>query len=492
MVQGGPILNDPTAAPIPNGDRLFRNQRDGTFRDVTDVSKLSTFARDYGMGVTVGDYDGDGRPDLFVSRLRSYALYGNNGDGTFRDDTARAGLAGRRDYPSSAAFADLDGDGDLDLYVCHYMIWDDAHPVVCPDDKGGYLSCDPSKVERAPDHVFRNDGGRFVDVTKEAGFTDPDGRGLGVVASDLDGDGKIDLYVANDGTANYLFRNLGGFKFEEIGHAAGVAAGPEGGYQASMGIALGDFDGDGLPDLAVTNFYAESSTLYRNLGDGLFRDQTSASGLGAATRYLLGFGTAFADVDHDGRPDLLTVNGHVNDTRPSYPYAMPSQLLLNRPGDRFVDASSRAGAPWGVARVGRGLAVADLDNDGRLDALVLSQNDPLAYFHNHGPSSTAPGRSLTLWLEGAPPGSNRDAIGARVEIVAAGRPQVAWRLGGGSYQSAGDPRLHFGLGTATTVDTIDVRWPSGRVEHFGPFPAGEGLRLREGSTPAPLPGFTRP
>jgi hypothetical protein len=492
VVQGGPIVAGPDTPAPANGDRLFRNRGDGSFEDVSERAGLHRFSRDYGLGVAVGDYDGDGRPDVFVSRLRSYALYRNNGDGTFADVTERTGLSGRRDNPTSAAFADLDGDGDLDLYVCHYMIWDEADPRLCQDDKGHYFSCDPSKVDPAPDHVFRNDGGRFVDVTKAAGFTDPDGRGLGVVATDLDGDGKVDLYVANDGTANYLFRNLGGFRFEEVGQTAGVAAGPEGGYQASMGVALGDSNGDGLPDLVVTNFYGESSTLYTNLGDGLFRDQTAPSGLGAATRYLLGFGTAFADMDHDGRPDLVTVNGHVNDARPNYPYAMPSQLLLNRPGNRFVDASDRAGDVWRVERLGRGLAVADLDNDGRLDALVLGQNDPLAYFHNRGPSSIEPGRSLTLWLEGAAPGSNRDAVGARVEVVADGRRQVGWRFGGGSYQSAGDPRLHFGLGAAATVESVSVRWPSGRVDRFGPFPAGTGWRFREGSHDvAPLPGFAR-
>jgi enediyne biosynthesis protein E4 len=482
-VQGGPLADD---APR-EGDRLFRNNGDGTFRDATAAAGLASLSRGYGLGVAVGDVDNDGRPDLFVTRLRSYALYRNRGDGTFEDATARAGLAGVRDYPSSAAFADLDGDGDLDLYACHYMVYDPDHPVVCQDGRGEPFYCDPSKVVAAPDHLFRNDGGRFVDVTARAGIVDRDGRGLGVVAADLDGDGKLDLYVANDGTANFLFRNRGGLRFEEVGLAAGVAAGAEGGFQASMGVACGDQDGDGRPDLAVTNFYGESSTLYRNLGGGLFADHTAPSGLGLATRYLLGFGTAFLDYDDDGHLDLVTANGHVNDNRPFYPYAMPAQLLAGGPDGRLTDVSARAGPPWDVPRVGRGLATADLDNDGRLDVLILSQNEPLAYLRNR----TAGGHRLTLRLEGT--ASNRDAVGAVVTVVADGRRRTCWRFGGGSYQSAGDPRLHVGLGPSARAESVEVRWPSGRVDRFGGLAADAGYLLREGdAAPRPLPGFRAP
>ena len=229
-------------------------------------------------------------------------------------------------------------------------------PAFAKSDKGDYFYCDPSRVEPATDHLFRNDGGRFVDVTAEAGIVDADGRGLGVVAVDIDGDDRIDLYVANDGTANFLFRNLGGFRFEEVGHAAGVAASGDGGYQASMGVACGDLDGDGRPDLLVTNFYGEASTLYQNLGGGLFSDRTAESGLGIATRYLLGFGTAFLDFDNDGRLDLITANGHVNDNRPFYPYAMPAQLLPAPPGAASTTSLPGRAPPWSVPRVGRGLA----------------------------------------------------------------------------------------------------------------------------------------
>jgi enediyne biosynthesis protein E4 len=471
------------------GDRLFRNRGDGTFNDVTEVSGIAAIAwgRDYGLGVSVADYDNDGHPDLFVTRVRNYSLYHNHGDGTFEDVTSRAGLAGTRDTPTSTAFADLDNDGDLDLYVCHYMIWNPANPLTCQNAKGEYFYCDPRKAEPAPDHVFRNDGGRFVDITTSAGFAEANGRGLGVVAAHLDDDHRIDLYVANDGTANYLFRNRGNFQFEEVGHETGVAGNAEGGYRAGMGVACGDLDGDGQPELMVTNFYGEGATLYRNLGHGLFADYSAASGIGLATRHLLGFGIAFVDADNDGRLDVIMTNGHVNDHRPLYGYAMPSRLYTGRPNGRLVDISQQAGQPWEVPRVGRGLAAGDLDNDGRCDALIVAQDRPLAYFHNR---TRQAGHFVTLQLEGTT--SNRDGVGAVVTVTAGGRRQVAQCLGGGSYLSANDRRLHFGLHKSDRVEDVEVRWPSGRVDHWKSLLAGTGYLLREGdSKPRPLVGFAR-
>jgi hypothetical protein len=488
VVQGGPFpprAGSAAAATLP-GDRLFANRGDGTFRDVTAASGIAGFPPGYGHGVTVGDYDNDGDPDLFLTRWRSYVLYRNNGTGTFTDVTVAAGLGGDRGWPTSAAFADLDNDGDLDLYVCHYLLFAPEHPLLCPDEKGGYRYCEPSKFPAEHDHLFRNDHGRFVDVTAEAGIVDPIGRGLGVVAADLDDDGRIDLFVANDGMGNYLFRNLGGLRFEEVSHFAGVAGNAGGGYQASMGIACGDLDGDSRPDLVVTNFFNESSTLYQNLGRCLFGDRTAASGLGPVTRYYLGFGTAFLDYNNDGRLDLLTANGNVNDERPYNFYAMPAQLLAGREGGRLRDISAGCGPPWGVLRIGRGLAAGDLDNDGRVDAVILSQNEPLAYFHNRAPG----GHFVTLRVEGTV--SNRDGVGAVVVVTCGGRRQVAQRFGGGSYQSACDLRLHFGLGPATRVETLEVRWPSGRTDRFRDLAVDRGYLLREGdAAPKPLAGFGR-
>jgi tetratricopeptide (TPR) repeat protein len=492
VVQGGTF---PPRPALPNtGDRLFRNKGNGSFEDVTERSGIGRMPRRFGHGVTVGDFDNDGFPDLFLTRWRGYALYRNRGDGTFEDVTAKAGLDGDRDWPTSAAFADLDNDGDLDLYVCHYLKWDAEHPTLCnrvtstaaservdPDQKYNY--CTPRPFAALPDHLFRNDGGRFVDVTAEAGIVDKDGRGLGVVAADVDGDGLVDLFVANDTTANYLWHNLGGMRFEETGLANGVACNADGAFQAGMGTACGDLDGDGRPDLLVTNFYGESTTFFRNLGHGVFSDQTSAIGLAAPTRYLLGFGITLLDVDNDGRLDLAIANGHVNDDRPDYPYDMPTSLLMGGEGGHLTDVTQAAGSPWTIPRVSRGLAAGDLDNDGKIDALLLPQKSPLVYFHNQ----TSAGHSLTFQLEGTT--SNRDGVGAVVAVVAGGRELVRTRCGGGSYQSASDPRLHFGIGTERRVEKVEVRWPSGRVDRFGPLDGDRVYRLREGTeAPMPIPG----
>jgi len=483
-VQGGPF--PPPPGPTANADRLFRNRGDGTFEDATVSSGVADLPGGYGHGVSVGDFDNDGHPDLFVTRWRSYALFRNRGDGTFEDVTVGAGLGGDRDWPTSSAFADLDGDGDLDLYVCHYLQWDPDHPRICRHPKTGAPSyCDPNSLRHLPDHAFRNEGGRFVDVTGTAGLVDRDGRGLGVVAADLDDDGRVDLYVANDTTANYLFRNLGGFRFEEVGAASGVAANAAGGYQAGMGVAAGDLDGDGRPDLVVTNFFGESATLFRNLGGGVFADNTAAAGLAVPTRFVLGFGVAFLDADNDRNLDLMIANGHVNDFRPETPYAMPTQLLMGDARGRLVDVTARAGPPFGVLRVARGLAAGDLDNDGRVDAVVLAHGEPLAYFHNRTPRN---GHHVTLRLEGT--ASNRDAVGARVRLVAGGRARVAQRVGGGSYQSANDGRLHYGLGPESLVESIEVTWPSGRRDRHERLTADRGYLLREGDArPVPLAGF---
>jgi hypothetical protein len=343
----------------------------------------------------------------------------------------------------------------------------------------GYAYCAPHLLRSLPDHVFRSDKCNFVDVTAEAGIVDRDGRGLGVVAADLDGDRRIDLFVANDGTANSFFRNRGGFQFAESALSAGLAGNDQGGYQAGMGIACGDLDGDGRPELVVTNFYGESSTLYQNLGCGLFAERTRAAGLREPTRFLLGFGVALLDVDHDGRLDLAMANGHVNDARPDFPYGMPASLFLGGPGGRFRDATDRAGPAWLVPRVGRGLAAGDLDHDGRLDLVILSQGEHLAYFHNR---SRRVGHFLSVSLEGTR--SNRDAVGALVSLEVSGRRQTRQKAGGGSYQSANDHRLHFGLGEATRVDQVEVRWPSGQCDQFRGLEADAAYRLREGDPEA--------
>jgi tetratricopeptide (TPR) repeat protein len=478
-VQGGPA-----------GDRLFRNQRDGGFRDATKDSRVAvlTGGLGYGMGIAVGDYDNDGHPDLFLTRLDRYALLRNRGDGTFEDATARVGLAGPRDNPTSAAFADLDNDGDLDLYVCHYARWDPRDPPRCQNEKGEPHYCDPAKYESAVDHVFRNDGGRFADVTSEAGFTDPDGHGLGVVAGDYDGDGRMDLFVANDGSANFLFHNLGSFRFEEVGLVAGTAANAEGGFRAGMGVVAADFSGRGRLDFLVNNLNGEGSTFYQNLGQGLFADRSSASGILQATRYLTGFGVVTLDPANDGRIHMATANGHVNDFRPFYPFSMPARLYEVRPGGGFEDVSERSGSAWAVPHLGRGLAAGDVDNDGLVDLVIVSQNEPLVYLHNR---TARPGCFITFQLEGTV--SNRDGIGAVVTIETLDGKRSAQSVGGGSYLAASDRRLHFGLGTASAIRAVTVRWPSGRSDRWQDLTAGAAYRLREGDPAArPIQGLGSP
>jgi hypothetical protein len=487
VVQGGPFPPDP--ARPHSGDRLFRNLGDGTFEDVTVVAGFPGTTTTFSHGVAVGDVDNDGDPDLFVTRWRSYALYRNRGDGTFEDATESFGLAGDRDWPTSAAFADLDNDGDLDLYVCHYLVWDETHPTLCPrtsvsprekrhEPGQAYNYCTPRPFPALTDHLFRNDQGRFTDVTREAGLVDKDGRGLGVVAADLDEDGRIDLFVANDTTANYLLHNLGDLRFEEVGIASGVACNAEGAFQAGMGTACGDLDEDGRPDLFVTNFYGESTTFFRNLGGGMFADQTSAIGLAGPTRFLLGFGIVLLDANADGHLDLAIADGHVNDDRPDYPYDMPALLLLGGRDGHLTDATQASGPPWTTPRVARGLAAGDLDRDGRMDLVLLAQKAPLAYFHNLADG----GHYVSFRLEGTT--SNRDAVGAVVSVNAGGRTRRAWRYGGGSYQSESSPSLYFGLGAETRLDHVEVRWPSGRVDRFEGLAVDQEHRLRE---PGALP-----
>jgi tetratricopeptide (TPR) repeat protein len=485
VVQGGEF---PPPANAMSADRLYRNRRDGTFEDVTERAGLNKLPGGYGHGVAVGDFDNDGRADLFVTRWRSYSLLRNRGDGVFEDVTAKADLAGDRDWPTSAAWADLDSDGDLDLYVCHYLHYDVDTAKACGDAKTeANHYCSPRNFAALKDHVFRNDGGRFVDVTTAAGFVDPDGRGLGVVAADLDDDNRIDLYVANDMSANYLFRNGGGFHFDETAFHAGAAANSSGRFQSGMGIAIGDCNGDGRPDLAVTNYYGESTTLFHNLGAGMFADYTATSGLGPATRSLLGFGIALFDANNDGRLDLISANGHVSDYRPVFPWTMPIQLLLAGAGGRFQDVSARAGDVFQALHLGRGLAVGDMDNDGLVDAIVQSQNEPLAYLHNQ---AGVHGHWLTLGLVGVR--SNRDGVGARVALKAGDAWQTRQRFGGGSYQSSGDPRIHFGLGEANRVSQLEVRWPSGQIDRYDNLEVDRGYLLREEATAAaPLPGWDR-
>ena len=454
---GGCRLPIDPALPTPAPNRLFRNKEDGSFEDVT--ARAGVGGRGAGMGCAVGDYDGDGHDDLFVTGLGGTVLYRNNGDGTFEDATARAGVGSSR-WTTAAGFGDLDGDGDLDLIAVTYVDADPARAPVCRDATGHPIHCPPGKFPAQVDHLFRNDGdGTFTDVAREAGLDVKDGRGLGLAIADFDDDGRLDFYVANDAVPDFLFLNRGGMRFEEVGAASGTAFDGTGTATASMGVVADDLDGDGRIDLFHTNFRNEGNTFLRNLGKGQFADLAAGSGLDGPSRPATGFGTVALDADNDGDLDLFVANGHVDD-QPwiGQPMAQKPLWFAGRGKGRFA-ASSGGSSYFDRRVVARGVAAGDLDNDGRVDLVVVHRDGPAALLHNIGPS----GHWLGVDLVGSKGG--RTPIGARVTCRAGGRTQVRWLTSGTSYLSASDGRLWFGLGSATTVDDLEVRWPDGSVEH---------------------------
>jgi hypothetical protein len=473
LCNGGPIAGLPGQADPPC--RLYRNEGGWRFTDVTDSSRAP--GPSHAMGSSVGDFDGDGLDDLFVTGWRDQRLYRNAGGGRFEDVTAKAGLTSNL-WSTSAAFADLDGDGDLDLYVATYLDYDPTLAPFCAAPDGKRDFCGPEGFAAQPDRLYRNNGdGTFTDVAKQAGIDRPGGRGLGVVVADLVGDRGLDIFVANDGTACWLFENRGALKFEEVGLTAGVAFDGRGEALAGMGVGLGDLDGDGRPDLVVSNFLGRSTIGFKSLGDGMFADASDVFGLSKATRSVLGFGVGLADFDGDGRLDLLQANGHILDrVRLGQPLAMKPTLLRNL-GGKFADAS-RAGGNWfGRPILGRGLAIGDLDHDGRLDAVVAALDAPASLLRN----VTSGGRSLTLELVGRRPAC-LEPIGAKVRATLGGRTLVRVLVGGGSYLSASDRRIHLGLGDLDRVDRLEIAWPSGLVEVWKNVSAGR-LRLEEGTAP---------
>ena len=486
---------------------LYRNNHDGTFTDVTEKSGLNSPC--FAMGGAVGDYDNDGWPDLYLTCFGGNVLYHNNGDGTFTDVTAKAGVADGR-WSTGASFGDYDGDGFLDLMVTNYV---DFHL----DDLPGFgkapnckyrgidVQCGPRGLKGAGDALFHNQGdGTFREVSKAAGVSDPNGYyGLGVVWVDFNNTGRPDIYIANDSTPKFLYKNLGNGKFQDIGLESGTAVSEDGSEQASMGIAVGDYLHSGRPSLYVTNFSDENDVLYRNDGNWNFTDVSYASGVALPSLPFVKWGTAFVDLDNDGWVDLITVTGHVYpqiDTLPSgATYREPKLLRMNQKGGNFCDASDQAGPALLQKRVSRGLAVADLFNDGNVDVVVGDIDGAPMILRNHG----VPGRHwVSFELAGTK--SNRLAIGARIKVIAGGMTQTDEVHSGGSYLSQNDLRLHFGLNAATKIDRVEVLWPSGKidtltdlaVDQFYSVLEGSGLvsaaRIRPSSPakakPAPPPG----
>ena len=471
-------------SPLPGKDgprvsnALYRNLGDGTFRDVTEQAGLT--GEGYGMGGAASDLDNDGDLDVLVTAFGKDQLYLNNGDGTFRSCGREYGVGDDR-WSSSAAFFELDGDGFLDLYVANYLDFTLATHRECMSPTAGLPAyCHPQEYGGVADVLYRNHGdGTFEDISVPSGVAGlTEGKGLGVVAFDFDDDGDSDLYVANDTTRNYLYRNDGGGRLTEMGVEAGVAYNEQGLAEAGMGVDAGDVDRDGRLDLVVTNFDFENNTLYHNLGGGFFFDATSAFGLGAVSLTELGFGCDFLDLDNDGWQDLVVVNGHILDNiaeiQSNLSFAQPGQIFRNERG-RFRDLTASSGPAITRPRVGRGLASLDFDRDGDLDLAISSRGGAAELLRNDGGNA---GGFIGLRLVGVE--SNRDGVGARLTLELEGRPWVDELRAGSSYLAQNEMTLYMGLGSARKAEGLSLRWPSGRVEEIGTLEAGRWHVVKEG------------
>jgi hypothetical protein len=486
-VQVGPLRPGPKDGPPPTC-KLYRNNGDGTFTDVTKQVGLDRAG--YGMGVAVGDYDNDGFDDLVLTFFGGVALYHNEPDGQggrrFVDVTAKAGLRNPH-WATSCAWGDIDGDGFLDLYVCNYVVVDfDRYPFCDDKELGIRTACSPVLFGNVPHKLFRNNGnGTFTDISESSGVSKADpAPGLGVVMVDLDGDGKLDIFVANDMKPAYLFHNQGGGRFVEKALLSGCGVDGTGRYLAGMGVEAGDLDGSGRPSLFVTNFQNVPNIFYQNQGGLRFQDVSYPSGLGGPSIDRLAFGTVFFDADLDGHLDIAVANGHVEKNAQrvfGYPAEQQAQLFLGDGKGRFRDVSDQAGPYFRERHLGRGLAVADFDNDGRPDLVFANNAGPAALLHNR--TQTDHGW-IRLELIGDGKKSNRNAIGARVEVEAGGHKQVRFVVGGGSYLSASERRLLIGLGEQTRAERVTVVWPSGRRQEFRDLEGRRGWRLYEGKDQA--------
>lgn len=463
----------------PLRNALYRNNRDGTFTDVTQKAGVPGNA--YGMGVAVGDYDGDGFPDLYVTQYPSSILYHNNGDGTFTDVTAKAGVAAPG-WATSAVWFDYDNDGRLDLFVCRFVDYSKAKLKFCGDlITGERHYCIPSIYDPMPCWLFHNNGdGTFTDVSKDSHIALSRAKAWGVVGADLNNDGRVDLYVTNDTVPNFLFANRGKGKFEEIGMLAGVGVSSFGKPRSGMGVDAADYDQDGWIDLFEANVDQEMYSLYHNDKDEAFSDVSNPNGIGVATRLMSGWGLKFLDYDNDGNLDLLLCNGHPDDTvekRIEGVKFREPMLLFRNTGKGFENVSQQSGDIFSKSLAARGLALGDFDNDGALDLLISQNNGPPVLLRNLA------GRAnhwLGVRLVGTK--SNIDAIGAKVTYQAGDLLRHNFKVGGGSYLSSHDPRLVLGLGKRNKIDWLEVQWPlpGGTKQRFSDLPVDRYITIVEG------------
>jgi len=460
--------------------KLYRNNRNGTFSDVTRAAGLDIEL--YGMGVAVGDYNNDGFPDILLTCVGQNRLFRNTGKGTFVDVTKSSGLAARQAFSTSALWFDYDRDGHLDLFVCNYVNWSPEHDVFCSLDGKNKSYCTPEAYRGETCWLFHNRGdGTFEDVTAASGIFDTSSKSLGVAMLDFDQDGWPDLFVANDTQPNKLYRNLRNGKFKDAAVEAGLAFSADGKARAGMGVDVADFENSGRPGIAITNFDNEMVGLYRSPAAGQFDDVSLAAGVGGPSKTTLGFGCGFADLDLDGRLDLVVANGHIDDTvrniRGNVGYAQPPHIFLNLGKGKFQDVAAANGGDFAVPRVGRGLAFADFDRDGDLDLLLTTNNGPAYLFRNDLHSGN---RALRIQLAGTK--SNRDAIGAVVRIEHNGQTQMRTVHGGSSYLSQSELALTFGVGKSDHIDRLIVEWPSGASQEFKNIATGKAYQLIENKT----------